>query len=121
MYAHGTNSDVIEIYHNPGCSKTKSAVAYARSMVNNVMEYEYAKHQTTATQWRDLLSKLGKSPRELIDEDSEYYRDHLEGKDFDDSGWIMVLIKDPQVIRGPIAVRGDRAVFLESAADIRQL
>lgn len=121
MYKHSSSTDEIEIYHNPGCSKTKSAVAYAKSIVSNVVEYEYARHQTTATQWRTLLTKLDMAPRDLIDEQSEYYKEHLDGMDFDDAGWITVLIKDPQVIRGPIAVRGDRAIFLENAADIRQL
>lgn len=120
MYKHGS-SDEIEIFHHPGCHITKSALAYAKAMVSKVVEYEFGNHQLTATQWGNLLSKLNLSPLEIIDSNSAYYKEHLNGMDFDDYGWITVLIKDPHLIKGPIAVRGDKAVLMRSATDIHNL
>jgi arsenate reductase (glutaredoxin) len=118
MYLKSTNTNNITLYHNPQCSKAKKAMAYAQSVAGMVMNMEFSKTGKTATQWRELLISLGKSPKEILDKSTQYYQQNLRGRNFPDEDWLNVIIKNPGLIRSPIAVKGNKVMLLDNPSDI---
>jgi arsenate reductase (glutaredoxin) len=117
---HKTSSEYkeISIFYNPECSKAKKAVIYAKSVSREVFTLEYAKWRTTPTKWREILGKLGVRPKDLMDKSKDYYQQNIRGREFEDEDWLNVLINNPEIIRSPIAVRGNKVMILDNPTDI---
>lgn len=121
MHKKSTLSAEISIYYNPDCSKAKKAFAYAKSVSKEVMALEFSKSKKTPTQWREILGLLGIRPKDLMDRSKEYYQKNLKGREFGDEDWYNVIINNPDLIRSPIAVRGDKVVMLDNPTDIYRI
>jgi arsenate reductase len=121
MHKTITLTDEISILHNPACSKAKKAYAYAQSISRSVSFYEFGQAATTPTQWRQLLEKLGKSPKEILDKSLPYYQANIRGREFEEEDWLQVLINNPSLIRSPIVTRGDKAILLDNPTDIYKI
>jgi arsenate reductase (glutaredoxin) len=117
---HKTTSSNIEIqlYVKANCSKSKKAIAYAKSHSNNVNTIDLAKTKGTGTIWQSILSKLDKSPKQLLDKSQPYYQKNIRGCDFEDRDWTFLLMNNPELVRSPIAVRGNKAIILDNPTDI---
>ncbi|MFT4522968.1 MAG: arsenate reductase [Bacteroidia bacterium] len=111
----------ISIMYNLNCSKAKKALAYAKSVTKSVFTIEYSKSNKTPTQWRELLTQLNLRPKDLLDKSKPYYQTHLRGVEFEDEDWLNVIIKNPDLIRSPIAVKQGRAIMLDNPTDIYKI
>lgn len=116
-----TNKREIFLYYNPESSVGKKALAYARSLTPHVNTTEYTKVKFTSTNWRDILRRLNMSPRHLLDKSKPYYQNNLKGRDFTEDDWINVLINNPELIRAPIAISGEKAIFADNPSDVLKL
>ena len=121
MHKSTHSKQEISILYNPECSKAKKAVAYARSRARSVYSIEYSKWGTTATKWREVLDMLKKNPKEILDKSKPYYQANIRGREFEDRDWLSVVMKNPGLIRSPIAIRGSKAIFLDNPTDIYRL
>ena len=121
MHKTITSTAEIQLYYNPECSKAKKAIAYARSMVSRVNTIDIQKTRGTGTIWRSILSKLDKSPKELLDKSKPYYQENIRGRDFEDREWLYLLMNNPDLVRSPIAIRGNKAIILDNPTDIYKI
>ncbi|HET8858615.1 arsenate reductase family protein, partial [Marivirga sp.] len=55
------------------------------------------------------------------DENNDYYKDKIEGKDFDDNDLLQLLKEHPQLIKTPIIVSEKTAKFIKSAYDFNEM
>jgi arsenate reductase len=61
---------------------------------------------------RDLIAKLGISPRDLLRKGEQVYRDlKLKDRELSDEELIDIMVENPDLIQRPIVVRGDKAVL----------
>lgn len=116
-----THSAEIMVYYNPQSVRARKVLALAKGISANVREVEYHKTPFTATMWQQLLSMLNLRPKDLLNRSKSYYQDNIKGRDFDAEGWLNILMRNPDLIKAPIAVRGNRAVLCNSPTDILQL
>lgn len=116
-----TNPREILIYYNPESNSHRQTIAYAKSLVKHVKSYAFSQTPSTGTSWQQIVTTLGMHPRELMNKSLPYYQEHIRGRDFDDESWIKVLMKNPDLIIAPIAVRGNRVLLCKSATDILKL
>ncbi|MBI1305579.1 MAG: glutaredoxin [Bacteroidetes bacterium] len=121
MHKKSTHSHEISILYNPECSKAKKAIAYAKTFSGRVLSFEYSKQKRTPTQWREIIGNLGLRPKDLLDKSKEYYQKNIRGREFEEEDWLNVLINNPELIRSPIAIRGNRALMLDNPSDILRL
>lgn len=112
------NSDEIQLYLLKDCSKSKKALAYANTMSNKVNAIEIDKTTSTGTVWHSILTKLNKTPKELLDKSKPYYQANIKGRDFEERDWTSLLMNNPDLVRSPIAIRGNRALILDNPTDI---
>lgn len=118
MHKRLPNSDEITLFHNPDCSKAKKALVYAKSIARRVSDFEFSKTGKTATQWKEILISLGKRPKDILDKSKPFYQQNLRGRDFLDEDWLNVVINNPDLIRSPIALKGNKAMLLDNPSDL---
>lgn len=121
MHKHIPQNDEISLFHNPNCSKAKKALVYAKSIARSVSDFEFSKSAKTATQWKNILTSLGKKPKDILDKSKPYYQTNLRGRDFIDDDWLNVVMNNPELIRSPIAIKGNKALFLDNPSDILRI
>lgn len=98
----------VTIFHNPKCSKSRQTLALLRDRGVEPHVVEYLKTPPDEDTLRDLLSKLGLSPRQLVrDKESVFTELHLA--DTDDATLVRAMAEHPILIERPIVVAGDRA------------
>lgn len=103
---------MIQIYHNPRCSKSREALALlqARGIVVEVVEYL----QTPLNLWQmqELRQRLGLPARELLRTGEEAYTAlGLDDPDLSDEALLNAIVDQPILLQRPIVVNGQRAVI----------
>lgn len=103
------------------CNKCKKAKAYAYSITPYVNEVTFQKAKFTTTQWRDILNMLNLTAKDLLNKSNPEYQARIARHDYDDEGWLNILIKFPHLIKGPIAIMSGKAILCKNPKDIYKI
>lgn len=101
----------VRIYHNPRCSKSRSALALLEEKGVTAAVIEYLKTPPTKTELREILKKLGMKPEEIVRKGEETYKTQYQGAQLSDEAWLDELIAHPILIERPIIIAGDKVVI----------
>ena len=103
---------LVTIYHNPKCSKSRQTLELLVKQGINPIINEYLKAPPTAEKIKEILSKLGYTPRDLIRKKEETYTKHnLNNLSFSDDDLIEFMIKYPILIERPIVLANEKATI----------
>ena len=108
-------------YHSSAQPIDKQTKAYAKSMTKFVNEIDVIKVKVTTTQWNQILRMLALRPKDLLNRAHPDYQNQIAGKDWDDEGWLNILVRFPHLIKSPIAIFRNRAVLCQTPTDILKL
>lgn len=111
----------ILIYYNPDSSSDRRTVAHAQGISRHIKTYSFAQSPSTGTSWQQILKALNLHPKDLLNKAHPYYQQYIRGRDFDEEGWVNVLKRNPEIIKAPIAMRGNRAIICGTPTDIYKL
>ena len=106
-----STGDVLTIYHNPSCSKSRETLALIRASGIEPRIVEYLKTPPSEAELAAIVHKLGVAPMELVRTTESVFREKYEDKILDDKQWIKALVTDPILLQRPIVVRGEDAVI----------
>ena len=101
----------ITLYHNPRCSKSRSALALLQGKGIEPVIVEYLKNPPTRAELTALVKKLGMKPEAIVRTGEDVYKEKYKGKAMSDAQWLDALAANPILIERPIAIKGDRAVM----------
>jgi arsenate reductase len=110
------------LYHNPRCSKSRSALELlqARGLAPEVVLY--LETPPDAAQLRDVLSKLGIGARQLLRTGEDAYKQlNLADQSLTDEQLIAAMAAHPKLIERPILVAGDKAVIGRPPENVLEL
>jgi len=103
----------IAIYHNPRCSKSRSALGLLEKNGADFEIIEYLKTPPTATQLAELCQKLDVGPTAIIRSQEALFKEL--GLSLTDERspqeWFEILAANPKLIERPIVVNGKQAVI----------
>ena len=100
------------LYHNPRCSKSRSALQLLEDRGLNPTIVRYLETPLNAAQLQALLDKLGISPRQLLRTGEDEYKTlGLSDPQLTDAQLIEAMVEQPKLIERPILVVGDKAVI----------
>lgn len=107
---------MITIYHNPRCSKSRSACELVTQTCNATNEpvevIDYQKTPLTVDQLKALHVMLGCPLREMIRTgETEYKELGLDAADIADDQLYQAIVSHPILLQRPIVVRNGRAVI----------
>lgn len=94
------------IYHNPRCSKSRQTLQLLNDNSVDANVVEYLKTPPDAETLKDILGKLGLSPRQLMRTKEDIYKElNLDDESLTDDQLINAMIENPKLIERPIVVK----------------
>ncbi|MEK6303171.1 MAG: arsenate reductase (glutaredoxin) [Acidobacteriota bacterium] len=115
-------SEKITVYQKPTCTKCRSTLKILRARDADFEAVNYYETPLTSGELRELIKKLGMSPRELLRKDEQVYRDlNLARREVSDDELIELMVANPDLIQRPIVVRGNKAVLGRPPESVEEL
>lgn len=103
-------TDPVRIYHNPRCSKSRSACAILAEKGIQAKVVEYLKSPPSRDELVALIAKLGLPPGDIVRTNEIIFKNEYNGREMNDDDWIDAMVAHPILMERPIVVVGDRAV-----------
>ena len=100
----------VTIYHNPRCNTSRKTLALLEKKGVKPEVVEYLKTPPNAVELKQLLTKLGLSPRQLLRK-KEAKEAGLDKPNLSDAQLIAGMAKHPITIERPIVVKGNHAAL----------
>ncbi len=102
----------ITIYHNPNCGTSRNTLALIKHQGIEPSIIHYLDNPPDETTLRDLITKMGITPRQLLRVNVPPYAEHkLDNLSLTDDDLIQAMLADPLLINRPIVV-SDKGVKL---------
>ena len=102
----------ITIYHNPNCGTLRNTLALIKHQGIEPSVIQYLDNPPDETTLRDLMTKMGITPRQLLRVNVPPYAEHrLDNLSLTDDDLIQAMLADPLLINRPIVV-SDKGVKL---------
>ena len=102
----------ITIYHNPNCGTSRNTLALIKHQGIEPSVIQYLDNPPDETTLRDLITKMGITPRQLLRVNVPPYAEHkLDNLSLTGDDLIQAMLADPLLINRPIVV-SDKGVKL---------
>lgn len=102
----------ITIYHNPNCGTSRNTLALIKHQGIEPSVIEYLDNPPDEITLRDLITKMGITPRQLLRVNVPPYAERkLDNLSLTDDDLIQAMLADPLLINRPIVV-SDKGVKL---------
>ncbi|HLW30510.1 MAG TPA: arsenate reductase (glutaredoxin) [Brumimicrobium sp.] len=111
----------MKIYHNPRCSKSRSALQLLEEKGIEVEVVKYLEDTPSVNELKSLLKKLNLKAEDIVRKGEADFKDNFKDKTLTENEWIAALIKYPKLIERPIFVKGDKAVVGRPPENVLEL
>lgn len=102
---------MIQIYHNPRCSKSRQGLAILENSGKEFEVIKYLEDIPSEKEFKEVLKKLGISPIELVRKNEAIWKSDFKGKNLSDDELIQIMLEHPKLIERPIVVNNNKAVI----------
>lgn len=116
-----TSKRQITLFYNPNSIRAKKTIAFAQSYGLPIQEVDLLKTKLTGTQIVELAEKLFLKVSQLVNQEHPTYQSLTEPHEFSTDDWIKTIQHNPQIMKQPIALKGDRSLLIETPTDILKL
>lgn len=95
----------ITIYHNPNCGTSRNTLALIKHQGIEPTVIHYLENPPTEPTLRDLIAKMGITPRQLLRVNVEPFSERgLDNPNLTDDDIIQAMLAEPILINRPIVV-----------------
>lgn len=99
----------------------KQILAYAQIERLPIHAIDIKKTKIPGDQWAEIANRMGIKVKELVNTESSAYLQKFEkDADFDENDWLSLLEKNPDVLRGPIVMKGNKVVMMNNPQEMLQ-
>ena len=116
-----TSPDQITVFYNPEDSTHVKTVAHAKGTGKQVLEVPFREAPSAYNVWTKIWDGLGPGNRDIFDPNDERYKDLIEGREFSFEDWHNIALHNPDLIRYPIAISGDKVIAISRPSEIYRL
>lgn len=102
---------MIEIYHNPRCSKSRQTLEILENENQDIKIIKYLDTPPTFNQLHSIIELLGIKPIDLVRKGEAIWKEKFKGKTLSDKELISAMIENPKLIERPIVINGKKAVI----------
>ncbi len=113
-----TSDRQITLYYSSKSSRAKQTLAYAKAEGLPIHEIDLLKNPLTGTQLIELADRLGIKVAELVNQNHPSYTAKFRPRDLSTEDWIKMIQHNPDIMKQPIAIRGDITILVETPTDI---
>lgn len=113
-----TSDGQITLFYNSRSQRGKQTLAYAQTHGLPIEEVDILMTPLTGTQITELADRLGISIKEMVNQEHYKYRRKFTVQCFSSEDWITVIQNHPEIMKQPIALRGNKTILVETPTDI---
>lgn len=113
-----TSDRQITLFYSSKSVRAKQTLAYAKAEGLEMQEIDILKTDLTGTQIAELADRLNIKIKDLINQEHPSYTKSFEHHDFSDDDWIKMIRHNPEIMKQPIALRGELSILVETPTDI---
>ena len=117
---HFNHNELVLIY-NADDPKGKKAFAYATTITDKINKQELSSVRISSTMFEKALEQSQLSAKEVINKADSFYQKELRGKELTNEEWFNVILRQPSLLKAPIALYQGKGVLCNSEADILKL
>jgi len=112
----------ISIYHNPGCSKSRAALALLEENDITPEIIYYLETPPSSEELKSLIEKLGMQLSDIIRRSEEDFdKLGLDDETLSEDIVLDLLQTHPHLLQRPIAVKGDKAIIARPPENVLRL
>ncbi|WP_339886726.1 hypothetical protein [uncultured Flavobacterium sp.] len=116
-----TSNRQITLFYDSKCVIAKQTLAYAKAEGVPVLEVDILKTPLTGTQIVELAHRLKMEVADLVNQELPAYKADFEQHNYSTNDWIKMIQHNPELMKQPIALRGEATVLVETPTDILKL
>ncbi|MBU2945352.1 arsenate reductase family protein [Zobellia uliginosa] len=113
-----TSNRQITFYYSSNSVRAKQTLAYAKSEGLPIEEIDILKNKLTGTQIVEFADRLNIEVADLVNQDHPAYKKHFHNCSLSTDDWIKMIRHNPEIMKQPIALRGDVTILVETPTDI---
>ena len=113
-----TSNRQITLFYSSRSVRAKQTLAYAKAEGLPIREIDILKTKLTGTQIAELAEKLHLEIKDMVNQEHPAYTSHFEHHNFSSEDWIKMIQHYPEIMKQPIALRGDVSILVETPTDI---
>ena len=112
----------ITIYQKPTCTTCRQVHAALKESGVDFEAVDYYLDPIPKAKLKDLLRKMGMTPRELLRTREAVYKElKLGERELSDNQLIDLMVAHPDLIQRPIVEKGARAILARPAERLKQI
>jgi arsenate reductase len=110
------------IYQNPTCTTCRQVYAALKESGVDFDAVDYYTDPIPKAKLRELLRKMGMSPRDLLRTREEIYKKlELAKREVSDEDLLDLMVEHPDLIQRPIVEKGSRAILARPAERLKDI
>jgi len=113
-----TSNRQITFFYSSDSIRAKQALAYAKAEGLPILEIDILKTPLTGTQIVEIADRLHMEIKDLVNQEHPAYTSHFEHHNFSPEDWITMIKHNPEIMKQPIALKGDKTILVNTPSDI---
>jgi len=113
-----TSDRQITLFYSSKSVRAKQTLAYAKAEGLPIQEIDILSTHLTGTQIAELADRLHMEIKDLVNQKHPSYTSSFEHHDLSDEDWIKMIRNNPEILKQPIALRGNVTILVETPTDI---
>ncbi|MGJ8548981.1 arsenate reductase family protein [Winogradskyella wichelsiae] len=116
-----TSNRQITLFYNSKSVRAKQTLTYAKAEGIIVKEVDLLKTKLTGLQIVELAKRLGLTVANLVNQEHPAYNKQFEHHNFSTDDWLKMIQHNPEIMKQPILLLGDKSVLIETPTDINKI
>lgn len=113
-----TSNRQITLFYNSKSVRANKTLAFAKAEGLAIHTIDILKTPLTGTQIVELANRLGLEVHDLVNQEHPSYTSKFVPHELSSEDWIKVIQHNPEIMKQPIALRGDQTILVETPTDI---
>jgi arsenate reductase len=113
-----TSKHQITLFYNSESVRAKQTLAYAKAEGLAIQDIDILKTKLTGTQIVELADRLHMNVADLVNQEHPSYKLRFEHHELSTRDWIKMIQNNPEIMKQPIALRGEITILVETPTDI---
>lgn len=101
---------MLQILHNPHCSKSNCALDYLKEHQIDFELRDYQQQPLSVEELKEVCRQLEVSPESLVRKNEKLFQEQFVNQDFTEEEWFLILSENPTLLQRPIVLNGAKGV-----------
>jgi len=115
------NKRELTLLYNSSRELDRKTLAMAHTLGVNINRQDLNSARVSETLFMMFLNKLQMEPKHVLDKSNLFYQSELRGKNYTSSEWYEIILRNPSLLRAPLAMYREKAIMCTSPNDMLRI